>query len=203
MQNPMRKLAFLALGVLLAGNAAAQGAAVNWLPDGAEFTLQCKGSGAAERSWRVSSKDGEARLERIGRDIAMQAPAWALLFTDIGNEFENGSPTKRMRQVGGQKDGLTRLEPGASLSVDYEWTRGNQSANRTHTVKVEEKKTVKTEAFGEQEIYVVTDTVTGRIHNMKLVTHYAPALGTFVYRSFENFNNRDRFECNLAKLKRS
>jgi hypothetical protein len=203
MPKLMQSLAFLALGFLLAGPAGAQAVPVTWLPDGAEFTLQCKGSGPAERSWKVASKDGEARLERVGRDYAMQAPAWAILFIDIGNEFENGSPTKRMRQVAGAKDGLARLEPGMTLSAEYEWTRGNQSANRTHTVKVEEKKTVKTEVFGEQEVYVVTDTVTGRIHNMKLVTHYAPALGTYVYRSFENFNNRDRFECNLAKLKRS
>lgn len=179
----------------------AQTAGIEWLPDGAEYTLQCSGTASGERNYRVGSKDGEVKLDRIGRDAFVQGPAWALLFTDIGNEFENGTPTKKMRYLSGSKEGLTKLEVGAATSVEYEWARGSQSANRTHSVKVEEKKTVKTESFGEQEVFVVSDTVSGRIHNMKTVTHYAPSLKTFVYRSFQNFNTRDRFECNLTKVK--
>jgi hypothetical protein len=175
---------------------------IQWLPDGSEYSLRCSGDGAGERGYRLSRLGEGMKLERLGRDVYQAGPVWALLFTDIFDEFENGKAAKTMRFISGDRDGLKSLAPGSVSRAEYEWTRG-RSANRTHTVKVEEKKIVKTESFGEQEVVVVTDTVTGPIHNIRMETHYAPALKTFVWRRFENFGTRQRTECSLIKVSQS
>lgn len=192
-----RLLSALAAGLLFS---AAHAQEIQWLPPGSEFTLQCTGSGAGERGYRIDSVDeGRVKLSRLGRDVYWTGPAWVHLFSDLADEFENGKQVKTMKFLNGDRDGLKSLAVGTTSKGEYEWIRG-RSANRTHTLKVEEKKTVRTEAFGEQEVYVVTDTITGPIHQIRQETHYAPALKTFVYRKFENTLLRQRTECNLVKV---
>ena len=197
MMLSVRCLNLIAAG-LLAG--AAQAQEIQWLPAGSEYTLRCTGDGAGERNYRVDSlEDGKLKLSRLGRDVYATGPAWVHLFSDLADEFENGKQVKTMRFLNGDKEGLKSLAVGTTSKGEYEWIRG-RSANRTHTLKVEEKKTVKTEAFGEQEVHVVTDTITGPIHNIRMETHYAPALRTFTYRKFENVLQRQRSECGLVKI---
>lgn len=183
----------------LAFASAAQSQEIQWLPDGSEYSLRCSGDGAGERSYRLSRMGDGMKLERLGRDVYQAGPIWALLFTDIFDEFENGKVAKTMKFLSGDREGLKSLSPGTVSRGEYEWTRGRR-ANRTHTIKVEEKKVVKTEAFGDQEVVVVTDTVTGPIHNIRMETHYAPALKTFTWRRFENFGTRQRTECALIRI---
>ncbi len=196
--NSLSLMTSLFAAIALAGAAHAQ--EIQWLPPGSEYTLRCTGDGAGERGYRVESLDGERfKLVRLARDVYSTGPAWVHLFSDLADEFDGGKQVKTMKFLNGDRDGLKSLAVGTTAKGEYEWIRG-RSANRTHTLKVEEKKAVKTEAFGEQEVYVVTDTIIGPIHQIKQETHYAPALKTFVYRKFENTLLRQRTECSLTKL---
>ena len=189
---------FTLTAYLMVGGAHAQ--EIQWLPEGSEYTLRCTGDGAGDRSYRIEAAGaGALKLARLGRDVYATGPAWMLLFSDAADEFENGKQVKTMKFLGGDKDDLKSLAVGSTSKGEYEWIRG-RSANRTHTLKVEEKKTVKTEAFGDQEVYVVTDTISGSIHNIRMETHYAPALKTFTYRKLENVLLRQRSEYSLTKV---
>lgn len=193
-----RTLTALALALFGAAAAAQE---VQAPPAGTEFTMKC---GNSESRWVVAQNaGGKLRVNRAGDEaIYRQGPVWGYMLGDIYDELGLGAGggVNRMTLLRGPAEGV-RLEPGSKSRFTYRWISPKNEADRSHIITVSAAKRVRTPAFGEQEVFEVTDDITSSFHELRRVVQYAPALRMFV--SFSVRNNRTKFEqnCVLASLK--
>lgn len=195
----MRIAAALA-GALLAASASAQ--EVLAPPAGSEFVMRC---GGTESTWVVKKNAGGiVRVERANdASIYREGPAWGYLLGDIYDELGRGKTggVNRMILQRGPAEGIRVLKPGTKTRFTYHWTAPNSETDRSHVISVSGPATVKTEAFGEQEVYDVTDDISSPMHDLRRSVRYSPKLRMFV--AFTIRDNRGKFEqsCVLASLK--
>jgi hypothetical protein len=200
----MRHAAWQMAGLLfLAVSASAQ--EIQAPPAGTEFAIKCTGSRGAEGefAFRVAENaGGRVRVERANDPRAYRlAPVWAYMAGDIYEELGTAQGVNRMTQLSGPKEGLTKLADGARFSAEYRWTTPQNEANRTHTISVRGPAKVKTEAFGEQEVYEITDEISGPMHQMRRQVQYAPALRMTVSYDFRNARTGFAQNCVLVSLR--
>ena len=195
----MRSLAALAAAFFTAAAGAQEVLAP---PAGSEFVMRC---GSTESRWVVAKNEGgRVRVHRAGEPtVYREGPVWGYMLADIYDEQGLGPKggVNKMTLVRGAAEGLRVLAPDAKYRGTYKWTSSRGEAERTHVITARGPKRVQTGAFGEQEVFEVTDDISGPLHDLRREVRYAPALRMFV--SFKIRNNQSKFEqsCELTSLK--
>lgn len=196
--------ATLAIALLVAASplAAQQ---LEFLPAGSEYTLKCTGSRGAEGEFRwqvVENNDGMLRVRRADNaNLFRLAPVWAFVAGDIYQELGTPQGVNRMTQLGGPKEGIVRLAEGGNFSAEYQWSTPSQQANRRHSISVSGPKRLKTEAFGEQDVFEIVDQISGSMHQMRREVAYSPSLKAFVLLKFRNLRQSFEQDCVLSSIK--
>ena len=171
-------------------------------PAGTEFVMRC---GSTESRWVVEKNEGgRVRVHRAGEpSVFRDGPVWGYMLGDIYDEQGLGPKggVNRMTLVRGAPEGLRVLAPDAKYRGTYKWASQRGEAERTHVITARGPRRVQTAAFGEQEVFEVTDEISGPLHDLRREVQYAPALRMFV--SFKIRNNQSKFEqsCDLTQLK--
>jgi len=167
---------------------------------GTEFVMRC---GSSESRWLVAENaGGKVRVQQAGDPtIYRLGPAWGYLLGDIYDELGLGASGGKntMSLLKGPPEG-PKLQHGAKFRFSYKWASPKGETERSHVISVQGPKRVNTAAFGEQEVFEVTDDITSPLHDLKRTVQYSPALRMFV--SFKFRNNKSKFEqdCVLASL---
>ncbi len=181
--------------------AAASAQEIQAPPAGTEFLMKC--TGGSESSWVIAENaGGKLRVERVGdKTIYRVGPVWGYMLGDIYDEIGLGASggQNRMTLLRGSAGGV-KLQPGTKFRFTYKWVSPSSETERNHVITVQGPKRVKTAAFGEQEVYEVTDDISSPLHDLRRQVQYSPALRMFV--SFIFRNNKSKFEqdCMLAAL---
>jgi hypothetical protein len=181
--------------------AAASAQEIQAPPPGTEFLMKC--SGGSESRWVFAENaGGKLRVERVGdKTIYRAGPVWGYMLGDIYDELGLGASggKNQMTLLRGPPEGA-KLQPGQKFRFTYKWASPKGETERGHVITVQGPRRVKTAAFGEQEVFEVTDDITSPLHDLKRTVQYSPALRMFV--SFKFRNNASKFEqdCVLASL---
>jgi hypothetical protein len=199
----MNLAVLMVLGMIPAALVMAQEAEVLAPPAGSEFVMRC--DGGTESRWRIAGNaGGKLRVESAAdAEIYREGPVWAYMLGDIYEVQGLGKDRGRNRMflARGPAEGVKTLSAGARHRFTYRWLSPSAEAERSHVITVRETKRVATAAFGEQQVFEVTDDISSPLHDLRRTVQYAPALRIFV--TFAIRNNRSGFEqrCELASLK--
>lgn len=199
----MKRSALAALLALLGGQGLAQEPEVLAPPAGAEFVMRC--DGGSESRWVVAKNEGGSLRVQSAADpeIYREGPVWAYMLGDI-YEVQGlgaGRGRNRMFLVRGPADGVKMLKAGARHRFTYRWLSPNGEAERTHVITVQAPRRVKSVAFGELEVFEVTDDISSPLHDLRRSVDYAPALRMFVRFGIRNNKSGFAQNCILASLK--
>lgn len=199
----MKRRALAALLALWGSGTAAVEAQLSAPAAGTEFAMRC--DGASVSRWLIARNEaGVLRVQSAAdAEVYREGPVWGYLLGDIYDVqgLGAGRGRNRMFLLRGPAEGVKRLEVGARHRFTYRWLSPRGEAERTHVITIRAHKRVRSEDFGELEVFEVTDDVSSPMHDLRRSVDYAPALGLFV--RFAIRNNRSGFEqnCVLSALR--
>lgn len=199
----MTRSLLAALLALLGGQAGAQEPEVLAPPAGAEFAMRC--DGGAESRWVVARNEGGILRVQSAADpeIYREGPVWAYMLGDIYDVqgLGSGRGRNRMFLVRGPAEGVKALKAGSRHRFTYRWLSPGGEAERTHVITVGARKRTTSAAFGELEVFEVTDDISSPLHDLRRSVDYAPALRMFVRFGIRNNKSGFAQNCSLLALK--